>query len=84
MFYCGSFQTLLSECYVASVMSDCAILWTAVYSVHGIIQNTGMGCHFLFQGIFLTQGLNLGLLHLLALAGRFFTTSTTWEPCSVR
>ena len=22
-----------------------------------------MGCHFLLQGIFLTQGLNLGLLH---------------------
>ena len=26
-------------------------------------KNTGVGCHFLFQGIFLTQGLNLGLLH---------------------
>ena len=25
--------------------------------------NTRVGCHFLFQGIFLTQGLNLGLLH---------------------
>ena len=27
--------------------------------------NTGVGCHFLLQGIFLTQGLNQGLLHLL-------------------
>ena len=26
-------------------------------------KNTGMGCHFLLQGIFLTQGLNLDLLH---------------------
>ena len=26
-------------------------------------QNTGVGCHFLLQGIFLTQGLNLGLQH---------------------
>ena len=26
-------------------------------------RNTGMGCHFLLQGIFMTQGLNLGLLH---------------------
>ena len=26
-------------------------------------KNIGMGCHFLLQGIFLTQGLNLGLLH---------------------
>ena len=27
-------------------------------------QPTGVGCHFLFQGIFLTQGMNLHLLHL--------------------
>ena len=26
-------------------------------------KNTGVGCHCLLQGIFLTQGLNLGLLH---------------------
>ena len=26
-------------------------------------KNTGMGCHFLPQGIFLTQGLNPCLLH---------------------
>ena len=26
-------------------------------------KNSGMGCHFLLQEIFLTQGLNLGLLH---------------------
>ena len=28
-------------------------------------KNTGMGCYFLLQGIFLTQGSNLNLLHLL-------------------
>ena len=28
-------------------------------------KNTGVGCHFLFQGIFLTQGWNPSLLHLL-------------------
>ena len=28
-------------------------------------KNTGAGCHFLLQGIFLTQGSNLHLLHLL-------------------
>ena len=28
-------------------------------------QDSGVGCHFLFQGIFLTQGSNLCLLHLL-------------------
>ena len=26
-------------------------------------KNTGVGCHFLLQGVFLTQGLNLHLLH---------------------
>ena len=26
-------------------------------------KNTGVGCHFLLQEIFLTQGSNLGLLH---------------------
>ena len=28
-------------------------------------KNTGVSCHFLLQGIFLTQRLNLSLLHLL-------------------
>ena len=28
-------------------------------------ENTGVGGHFLLQGIFLTQGSNPGLLHLL-------------------
>ena len=31
------------------------------------------------QGIFTTQGWNLHLIHLTALAGGFFTTSATWE-----
>ena len=36
-------------------------------SIQGIIQgkNIGVGCHFFLQGIFLTQGSNLHLLHLL-------------------
>ena len=42
-------------------------------------KNTGVGCHALLQGIFLTQGSNLHLLTSPALAGRFFTTSATWE-----
>ena len=35
------------------------------FASHGIFpgKNTGVGCHFLLQGIFPTQGLNLGLLH---------------------
>ena len=42
-------------------------------------QDTGVGCHALLQGIFLTKELNLSLIMCPALAGRFFTTSATWE-----
>ena len=42
-------------------------------------KNTSVGYHALLQGIFLTQGSNLCLIICLALADRFFTTSTTWE-----
>ena len=41
-------------------------------------KNTGAGCHFLLQRIFLTQGSNLRLL-FPALAGGFFTTGATLE-----
>ena len=41
--------------------------------------NTRVNFCALLQGIFLTQGSNLCLLMPPALAGRFFTTSTTWE-----
>jgi len=40
-------------------------------------RNTGVGCHFLLQGIFLTQGLNP---HPPALAGGFFTTEPPGKP----
>ena len=38
-------------------------------------KNTGVGCHFLLQGIFPTQGLNL----VSCIAGRFFYCWATWE-----
>ena len=57
---------------VHAVMSNSAILW--IVSCHAPLsmgfpgKNTGVGCHFLLQGIFLTQGLNLHLLcHLNSL-----------------
>ena len=41
--------------------------WTEAYqappSMELSRQDTGVGCHFLLQGIFLTQRLNPGLLH---------------------
>ena len=36
-------------------------------------KNTGIGCHFLLQGFFLTQGSNQ-CLHVSCIEGRFFTT----------
>ena len=54
-----------------------AIPWTGICSPARLLhpwdspgKNTGVGCHFLLQEIFLTQKLNLCLL---ALAGGFFT-----------
>ena len=51
-----------------------------ISSAHGILQvkNTGAGCHFLLQGIFLTQGSNEHLS--TALAGRFFTAEPQGKP----
>ena len=45
-------------------------------------QNTGMGSLSLLQGLFPTQGLNLRLFMSPALAGEFFTISSTWEAQS--
>ena len=42
-------------------------------------KNTGVGCHFLLQEIFLTQELNPHLLHLL-FGSLFFTTVPPGEP----
>ena len=75
-------------CYLVAKLS-----WTLLW-LHGLYlarllypwdfsgKNTGVGCHFLLQGIFLTQGLNSGLLHCrqilyqLSLQGSPFST---WE-----
>ena len=49
-------------------------------SIHGASpgKNTRVGYHTLLQGIFLTQAISASLI-FLALAGRFFTTSSSWE-----
>ena len=48
-------------------------------SVLGFPKNTGVDCHFLLQGIFLTQGLNLCLASS-TLAGKFFITAPPGKP----
>ena len=42
-------------------------------------KNPGVGCHTLLQGIFLTQGSNPSLLHLLH-CSRFFTAEPPGKP----
>ena len=51
-------------------------------SVHRVFpgMNTGVGCHSLLRGIFMTQGLHPYLLTSLALAGGFFTTALPRKP----
>ena len=59
-----------------------ATLWTVVRQAPLSMEpgkNTGVGCHALLQGIFLTQGLNLGVLNLLRWHTSFFTTTASWE-----
>lgn len=52
------------SCIILSDPTNCG---PSGSSVHGILlaRYTGMGCHFLLQGIFLIQGLDPHLLYLL-------------------
>ena len=78
--------TLISCCYVIKPSCCCLFIhlcptWQhhRLYSPPGSCQwnfpgkITGVGCHFLLQGIFLTQGSNM-CLHISCIAGGFFTT----------
>ena len=56
---------------------DCSPPGSSVMDSPG--KNTGVGCHPLLQGLFLTQGSNPYLLGLL-LAGGFFTTTPPGKP----
>ena len=71
-------------CACAQSLQSCPSLWDPIdysppgSSVHGDSpgKNTGVGCHFLLQGIFQPRDRACASY---ALAGRFFTTSATWE-----
>ena len=60
-----------SNFFVVDQSPSCPTLWQShrlqptrlLYPWDFPGKNTGVGCHFLLQGIFLTQGMNLGLLH---------------------
>ena len=79
-------QKMVYMCAVLSGFSRVCLfttLWTvtcqAPLSKGFSGKNTGVGCHALLQGIFLTQGLSPHLFTSSSLAGGFFTTSTTWK-----
>ena len=44
-------------------VTSCIVIHQVPLSMGFSGKNTGVGCHFLLWGIFLTQGLNLSLLH---------------------
>ena len=55
--------------------------------LHGLLcpynfsgKNIGVGCHFLLQGIFSTQGSNTGLLCLLHCQADSWPLATAWKP----
>ena len=55
---------------------DCSPPGSSLWDSPG--KNTGVGCHSLLQGIFLTQGSSLSLKSP-TLTGGFLTTPATWE-----
>ena len=57
---------------------DCSLLGSTVHGIPG--KNTGVGCHALLQGIFLTQGPNPCLLHLLDLQASSLPTEPPGRP----
>ena len=77
----------LSECVCLlnhTVMFDSlrpSELWSArlLYPWNIPSKNTGECCHFLFQGIFLTQELNLCLLCFSCIGRQIVYHSATWE-----
>ena len=58
---CRACAKTLQSCLTLCDPMDCSLPGS---SAHGDSpgMNTGVGCHFLLQGTFLTQGSNLGLL----------------------
>ena len=75
---CYLVRSTQESCYCL-IAKSCLTLWNPVnYNLPGIFQNIGVCCHFLLQGIFLTQGLNPWLVQVSCIAGRF-STWATWE-----
>ena len=84
-----SSQSPHSACVLAKPLQSCPTLHPCGLQPTRLLclwaspgKNTGVDCHALLQGIFLTQDQNPCLISS-ALAGRFFITSATWEALSI-
>ena len=62
VFYALVRAKLLQSCLTLCNPMDCSLPGSSVHE-DSLGKNTGVGCQFLLQGIFLTQESNLGLLH---------------------
>ena len=63
-------------CYLQAILlSSFPNMPSFDYDINQTMLPTGVGCHALCQGIFLTQGSSLHLLMSAALAGKFCATS---------
>ena len=51
--------------HVQLFMTPCTVAIRLLHPWNFLGKSTAVGCHFLLQGIFLSQGLNMHLLHLL-------------------
>ena len=81
---------LFSECVHVSV---CMFSSVQLFVIHGLQparvfcpwnipgRNTGVGCHFLLQGIFLTQGSNSHLLYLQHWQANRLPQAPPGKPC---
>ena len=81
----SSFLIITNVCVcvcVCSVESNSATLWNVatrlLFPWHFPGKNTAVGCHS-NSGILPDPGIKPTCLESLALAGRFFATSATWE-----
>ena len=60
---CVCAHSVTQSCPTLCDFVNCSPPGSSVWKFQG--KDTGVGCHFLLQGIFLTQGSNSRLLHLL-------------------
>ena len=71
---CGVAKSYPTLCYPMDCIQPTRLLCPWDF----LSKNTGMDCHFLLQGIFLTKGLNLSLLHCRQMLYHW----ATWEAPS--